>query len=214
MEFFKKQESPDLSRETKTNPGFRSMLFCRFSVSQFRSCLILIGLLSCMSAIAGETTKKITVSNSDFEMADKEGICLNWNKNAEICFDDPQSGEACVQQKSSGSNWDCILHRPAFPAKENTKYRLTVWNRNTVTSGTVRFGVRLIDANQETMNRIQGGYIWRTVRKGVDKWTKYQMDFTTPPGLRGLNIYMNLIKPKGEIYWDNVVLEEVVTSSK
>ncbi len=176
---------------------------------------MMAALLLASASFAGAEDAVLTnIANLDFEQVNKDNTCFAWNKNAEACFDNPQAGKACAKQISNGSNWDAILHIPAFRAEPKTKYRLSVWSRNTLTGGNAKYGVRFIDAKQETMSSLQGGYLWKPVKNGKDKWTEYKFEFTTPEGLAYLNIYFMVDKPQGDIFWDSVKIEKIVSAEK
>lgn len=167
--------------------------------------------LASTCCLLAEDAVEIKIANPGFEQANKDGICYAWNKNAEVCFDNPQAGEACAKQKSNGTNWDAILHIPVFPAEPKTKYRITVWNRNTLSAGSAKYGIRFVDAKQETL---PNGYLWRSVRKGENKWTEYKFEFTTPEGTAFLNLYFMVNKPQGDIFWDSVKIEKIIPNEK
>ncbi len=111
----------------------------------------------------------VDLTNRNFEIANKDNVsCCAWSSNAEICYENPQNGKACARQKSNGSKWDVIMHTQPFVVEPNTKYRVTVWNRNTLTGGIAKYGIRFVDENMKTMpvKFAGGGYLWRTVKKG------------------------------------------------
>lgn len=172
--------------------------------------MMLMGLVSTFFVCA-EGTVEVKFANSGFEQANKDNSFYAWSKSAEVCFDEPHEGDVCARQISSGSNWDVIMHNGLIHAEPKTRYRLTVWNRNTLTSGSAKYGIRLVDAKMETMGyAVKGGYIWRSVKKGESKWTEYKMDFTTPAGVKFVNVYFLVSNPQGDVFWDSVKLEKIV----
>lgn len=131
------------------------------------------------------------------------GMCRGW-ANAIACKENPQAGKCCMKQKSCGGSWDVSRYGSYFPVKPGEKYKLSVWNRNTLTDGEAQFAIRFISADKR--NTLKGGYLFRKVAPGNEKWRQYEQEFTIPKGCGFIQIYFRVVNPVGNVYWDSVEL--------
>lgn len=139
----------------------------------------------------------------EFERHSPDGVCEGWTKSALAWTDRPQSGKGCMKQRSYGGNWDVVMYGSLFKVEPGEKYKLTVWNRNTLISGTAQFGVRFADEKKETP---ESGYIFQCVRPGADEWRQYEQDFVIPEQCRFINVYFRVVNPVGDVFWDSLEL--------
>ena len=162
-------------------------------------------------ALLAETAIPLAgIANCDFETKDAKGNLASWTQTAVACEENPHGGKYCASQASNGSTWDVIMHHPFIKAKPETRYRVTVWNRNTLNDGRAKFGVRCIDSQNDTMRvRDKVGYFWRNIIPGRNEWTEYTLEFITPPELHALNFYFQIAKKDGECYWDDISIVEL-----
>ena len=138
----------------------------------------------------------------DFEQH-SDGMCLGWT-NAFGCTEKPQAGKGCMRQKSNGGNWDVSRSGSYFPVKPGEKYKLSVWNRNSLTAGEAQFMIRFITKDKK--NTLKNGYLIRKVVPGTQQWEQYEQEFVVPADCGYIQIFFRVVNPIGNVYWDSVEL--------
>ena len=133
-----------------------------------------------------------------------KGMCQGWS-NAYACTQNPQAGKGCMRQRSRGGSWDVSRYGSYFPVKSGDKYKLSVWNRNTLTSGEAQFMIRFIDKTKAKGIK-KNGYIIRKVVTGHKEWEQYEQEFVIPGDCGYIQIFFRVVNPVGEVFWDSVEL--------
>lgn len=148
------------------------------------------------------------VVNGGFEDGAVGELPTAWMRNGRISTDKPHSGKQCGVHAANPTNgWNMFDTASAnyIPVKTNQTYRLSGFCRNTVPSGTVALGIRLIDAANKTI-----GYSWRTVNPNVQTWSEYGLDFKTTFNTTAVGVYLKLGEDvqSGEAFWDDISIAE------
>lgn len=144
--------------------------------------------------------------NGGFEKKDNTDGCDGWwNNGAKYHSENPHEGASCMRQRSFGTDWDVTASGTLYKVTPGEKYKLSVWNRNTLNSGSALYGIRYADKNQSTLN---GGYDFRRVISGWSKWRKYETVFVIPKDCMYINVYFKVENIEGDVFWDSVILEK------
>lgn len=136
----------------------------------------------------------------------------------------PRSGSYCGKQtgytawNQSGFSGDpagsyaYLTSTPITPGEvvAGRKYRLSVWNKNTVQAGEIYMGVECKDASGNLVDRM-----WKKIPNNSTSWKICEMEFVAPVGTAKLNpffyIEATVIADPSlpDIFWDDIVLESV-----
>ncbi len=122
------------------------------------------------------------------------------------------AGEIAVRHDFYGTNWEVFqTEGPFIACKPDTWYRFTVWNRNTVPTGDIYFGVRQCESTAADTESIV--FDWARVKTNIPEWAEYAMEFKTSARTHGLSLYArvaeNVPVGSGEVFWDDFRLEEI-----
>jgi len=159
------------------------------------------------------------IAIEDYNLANNpnfEEDLTSWT-NASRISASPRSGNYCITQTytSGGSpgDWDCAYsynNAKFIPCSAGEQYYFSVWNRNTVTGGDIKIGMRFVNSAGNSIS-----YSWgQTVKTNFSDWQKCEMVFIVPYDAVKMTTYFkaeyNVMS--GEIYWDDITVSLIGTN--
>lgn len=124
----------------------------------------------------------------------------------------PRTGNFCLKQDADPENkWNVVQSAPPYIKCESGQwYRLSVWNRNTMPAGDLKFGIRFINAKGKTIS-----YKFCDTMKNSLEWSYCSFDFLPPKKTVSMAIYFLVDSrvPSGEAWWEDVKIEKIEAPS-
>lgn len=127
--------------------------------------------------------------------------------------DDVKSGEYAVtlSPREGSDNRLGISTFNVIPVAPGSTYEVSFWAKSTLTNrDRLGVGIQMLDTEDNDGNNVKE--IWEQVTDS--EWTKYTVTFTPTDETRGVKLFLRgAPSPEGQIWFDDVRLEEIKTGS-